>query len=318
MNHMFTLHGKDFQVFLPIDSVLKDDDDPPNTNKSPDHPYNTRSKDKHNVTNNPEATMHFIQNYSKKEGQSETEFLSEQVKHREKLSLKKQQEEATKRQEKQIGVPGKDFDMYKINVDEQKRLYEQAQRASKQGGEGHHQPQRYQQGSSVDPTGHGHHAGQNPFYGSQAPQHQNQQPYYHQGSDVGPTGYEQNIRQQQFYGSQVSQHQSEQPGYYQSPKVDLTGFGQNVARQQQQFYDSQVPQHQSQQLNYDLELIKSLPHSNPFTTQMAHIPRAEIWDDPSYFPATGMLHSYFKLYVCLVVCDFIECLIHCDNSDMAL
>ena len=292
---MFTLHNsKGSKVFLPTTSVLKIDDDPPNTNRTPDHPYTTRSKDKHNVTNDPEATMHLMQNYSK------------------------------------------------INVDEQKILYEQAQRASKQGGEGqqqikssmdansggmnnsqqhggrYRQPQGYQQGSSVYPTGHGHHAGKNPFYSSQAPHHQNQQPYYHQGSDVGPTGYEQKIRQQQFYGSQVSQHQSEQPGYYQSPKVDLTGFGQNVARQKQQFYDSQVPQHQSQQLNYDLESIKSLPHCNPLTTQMAHIPRAEIRDDPSYFPATGMLHSYFKLYFCLVVCDFIECLIHCDNSDMAL
>ena len=292
MNHMFTLHNSEgVKVFLPIFSVLKDDDDPSNTNKTPDYPYNTRSKDKHNVTNDPEATMHLMQSYSKKEGQSETEFLSEQVKHHEKLALKKQQEEATKRQEKQSRVPGKDFDMHKVDIDEQ-RLYIQAQCASKQGGEGqkqikssmdansggmnnsqqhggrHHQPQGYQQGSSVDPTGHGHHAGQNPFYGSQALHHQNQQPGYHQGSDIGPAGFGQNIGQQQFYGSQVSQHQS-------------------------------------QQLNYDLESITFTPHSNPLTTKMAHNPhisRPGMWDHPRYYPATGMLNLHiFKL------CIFLSC-----------
>ena len=272
MNHLFRPHNnKGIQVFLPIDSVLKIDNDPPNTNNAPGHPYNTRSKDKHNIANdNPEATMHLIQQYSKKEGQSETEFISEQLEHHEKIELKKQQEEAARRQEKQSGAPGKDFNVHEINVDEQKRLYEEAQRASKQVGEGpnqikssmdtnsggmnnsqqhggrHHQPLGNQQGSSVDSTGHEHHAGQKQYYGSQAPQHQHQQPGYQQSSDIGSTGYGQNIGQQQFYGSQVPHHQNQQPGYFQGPNV--AGYGQNVG--QQQFYGSQVSQHQSQQPGY--------------------------------------------------------------------
>ena len=342
MNHMFTLHNsKDAQVFLPIDSVLKLDNDPPN---APAHPYNLRSKDKHNV--DPAATLHLIHDYSKMEGRSQKEFMLEQRKHHEEIELKRQQEEAAKRQEKQSGVPGKDFDVQKVNVDVQKRLYEEAQRASKQGGEGqsqiesgmdtssggmdnsqqrHHQPQGNQQGSSVDPTDHGHLAGQREFYGAPGPQHQRQQPGYHQGSDVGSTGYGQ---QQHFQGSQAYQHQNQQPGYYQGPNVDHTGYGQNVG--QQQFYDSQVPQrqsqqpgyyqgpnidpagygqnvgqygsqvphHQNQQPGYNYQDVSHYPNQPPHphpdpVAQMAHIPRAiEGGSHPHYNPATGMPHDH--------------------------
>ena len=352
MNHMFTLHNsKGVQVFLPIDSVLKLDNNPPNV---PGHPYNTRSKDKHNV--DPAATLNLIHNYSKIEGRSQKEFMLEQRKHHEEIKLKneaakrqeeaaRRQEEAAKRQEKQSSAPGKDFDVHKVNIDEQKRLYEAAQRASKQGGEGqnqtksgmdansgrmdnlqqhggiHHQPSGNQQGSSVDPTGHGYHDGQKQIYGLQAPQYPNQQPGYHQGSIVnvgqqqfqgsqvhqhhnqqpdfyqGPnvdhTSYGHNVGQQPFHGSQVPQPQNQQPGYYRGPNVDPTGYGQNVGE-----YGSQVPHHQNQQPgynypdvpNYPNQSVSQPPHPYPDpVTQMAHIPRAgEGGSDLHYNPATGM------------------------------
>ena len=261
-------------MFLPIDSVLKiDDNDPPNTTNVPGHPYNIRSKDKHNVANdNPEATMYLIQKYRKKEGQSEGEFMLEQRRHREEIELKKQQEEAAKVKEKQSNALGKDFDVHKIDIDEQKRLYEEAQRASKQGGEEqkssmdtnsggmnnsqqhggrHHQPRGNQQDSSVDPTGHGYHAGQKQFYGSLAPQHQYQQPGYLQGSNVVSTGYGQNIGQQQFYGTQVLQHH--QTGY-QGPNVDPTGYG-CVVDQHHQHYPTSNP--------YNLKVGSLILYGNP-------------------------------------------------------
>ena len=264
MNHFFTLQSsKGVQVFLPIDSVLKGDGNLPITTNARNHPYSTRSKDTHNVANsNPETTIHVIQQCSKQEGQSETQFMSEQLNRHEKIELEKQQEEAAKKQERQNRIPGKDFDVDKVNVDEQKRLYEKAQRASKQGGgEGQsqvksnvdgniagsqqrggrqHQPLGNYQGSSVDPTGHLHHMEQQQFYGSPATQYQNQQPNHHQGSDIGYSG----IGQQQFDDLQVPQHQTQQPGY-QSSNVDNAGYRYNMG--QQQF---QVPQHQRQQPGY--------------------------------------------------------------------
>ena len=167
MNHMFTLHNsKGVQVFLPIDSVLKVDNDPPN---APGHPYNTRSKDKHNI--DPAATLNLIKDYSKIEKRSQKEFISEQRKHHEEIELKRQQEVAAKRQEKQSSAPGKDFDI----IDVQKRHYEAARHASKQGPHQQNQQPSFYQGSNVDPTGYGHNVRQ--YYGSQV-QHQNQQPAY--------------------------------------------------------------------------------------------------------------------------------------------
>ena len=67
-----------------------------------------------------------------------------------------------RKQEKQSSsAPGKDFDIHKVNVDEQKRLYEEARRASKQGGEGQNQIK----------------SGKQHFQGSQV--HQHQPGYYH-------------------------------------------------------------------------------------------------------------------------------------------
>ena len=289
MNHYFTLNNNNgSQVFLPIDSVLKVESDPPASSGGHTHPYNTRSKDKHDVHNvDPEDTFHLIQHFSKKEGQSEAQFYSEQLEHQGNLELKRKQEEAARRQESQQRPPGKDFDVHNIDVNEQMRLYQEAQRASKQAGEGQkHQaksnmdahngtisssqqygagpghPAGNHQDSSVDATSYGHNVGQHQFHGSQVPQQQNPQLVYRhdQGSNVGH-GY--NTGQQQFHNPQAPHHhQGQQPGYHQD-----------------------VSHHQSQsnaQLPY--------PQPDP-AAQMAHIPRAG-GAGPHYNSATGMPCNY--------------------------
>ena len=261
---MFTLYNsKGGMVFLPIDSVLKLNNDPPN---APVHPYNTRFRDKRNIDRT--AALNLIHNYSKMEGHSQKECVSEQRKHHEEIELKKHQEETAKRQEKQNSVPGEDFDLHKVNIDEQKRLYEAAKHASKQGGEGQSQTKsgmdtnsggidnlqqhaygrRHHQSSSVDYTDYGQTVGQQQFHHLQIPQPQSQQRDYYQGSNVDHTGYGQNVGQQQFHDLQIPQPQSQQRGYYQGSNVDHTGYGQNVG--QQQFHDLQIPHPQSQQRDY--------------------------------------------------------------------
>lgn len=92
MSHYFAVsNSKSSKVFLPHDSVLKEENNPPAASSAPTHSYNLRTKDE----------------------------------------LKKQREEAATRQENQNRLPGKGFDMLEIDVEEQKRLYEEAQRASK-------------------------------------------------------------------------------------------------------------------------------------------------------------------------------------------
>jgi len=135
MNHYFTLNNSEgSKMFLPVESVLKDENNPPATATASDNPYNIKPKDKHNVHNvNPEATMHFIQQYSP---QSKTQFMAEQKEYHKNYELRKKQEEAAKRQNR---PPGEDVDLHKIDVDNQRRIFEEVQRASKQKGKGHNQ-----------------------------------------------------------------------------------------------------------------------------------------------------------------------------------
>ena len=187
-----------------MDSVLKEEGNSPAATNAPTHPYNTRSKDKIDVHNvDPEATIHLIKDYSKKEGQSEAQFISKQLEHHGSWEYKRQQEEAARRQENQHRPPGKIFDVHEIGVDEQKRLYEEAERKSKLWY------------SSVDPAGYKQNVVQQEFHGPQIPQHQSQQPGYHQGTNVDYRGYGYNSRQQQLHNLQVPLQQSQQSVYHQ-------------------------------------------------------------------------------------------------------
>ena len=196
MNHYFTLNNsKGSKVFIPIDSVLKDESNPPTASSAPTYPYSTRSGDKydhdaHKV--DPEHTIHLRQQLSEKEGQSEAEFLSEQLKHVGNLELNKKQNTA-KRQENQHRSPGRDFDMHKVDVDEQKRFYEEAQHASKQKQQsqlktnsnfyssahqyGERQDQQLVQGSNLDYAGH--FCARQQFYSRPVVQQQSQPSSYH-------------------------------------------------------------------------------------------------------------------------------------------
>ena len=175
MNHYFTLSNKrNSHVFLPIDAVLKEESNSPTASSAPTHSYNTewyaRSKKKPFVrTIDPKDT---IQQLSKKE--------------------EKQQEEAAKKMENQHILSTKDFDMDKIDVEEQKRLYEEAQRASKQSQSNlsfcssspqyvlqEKQDQQLVQDSNVDFVSHLGAARQQQFYGPQVVQQQIQPSSYH-------------------------------------------------------------------------------------------------------------------------------------------
>ena len=60
INHIFRLNNSEsIKVFLPIDSILKDDsNNPPAATNTSNHPYNTRSKDEHDVHDiDPGATV---------------------------------------------------------------------------------------------------------------------------------------------------------------------------------------------------------------------------------------------------------------------
>ena len=277
-----------------MDSVAKKEENSLATAIVPTHSYNTRSKDKLDVHNtDPGATIHLIQEYSKKEGQSESQFMSKQLEHHGNWEHKKLQEMAAKRQENQNKLPGgKDFDVHRVDVDEQTRLYEEAQRASKQAskgqnhqakgnmdahngaiggsqqyGGGHNHPPGIQQGSSVDSASYRQNVEQQEVHGPQVPQHYDQQSSYHQGShqdlNVGHSGYGYNDRQHHFHNSQVPLQQNQQPGYHQG-----------------------VPHHQSQSNS-------QLPYPQPDrAAQMAHIPRAGGTGDnfPRRDPAAQMAH----------------------------
>jgi len=286
MNHYFTVNNSTgCKVFLPIDSVLKDENNPPPAATASDHPYYLRSKDKHNVRNvNPEATIHLIEQYSQKEGQSKTQFMAEQREYHENYELRKQQEEAAKRQHRS---PGEDVDIHKIDVDEQNRIYKEAQRASKQGGEGqknqsdtdfykgginnsqqhggrHNQPPAIVHGSSVDSAGYGHNVVLQQRHTPQDLQHQSQRPNYHQNQ--GGYNLDHNFipGQQQFHGSQVSEYQNQQHQNYRQ--------------------DVHYPGHAVAQHPY--------PRSDP-AAQMADIPRAGVGDNhPYYNPANDMPYGH--------------------------
>ena len=77
MDHYFTLNNsKGSKVFIPIDSVLKDESNPPTASSAPTYPYSTRSEDKYDAHKvDPEHTIHLRQQLSEKEGQSEAEFF---------------------------------------------------------------------------------------------------------------------------------------------------------------------------------------------------------------------------------------------------
>ena len=222
-------------------------------------------------------------------------------------------------------LPGKDFDIHKVDVDIQLRFYHEANPASKQGGEGqkyqtkgnmdahngaisgsrqyeggHGHPAGIQQGTSVDPADYRETIPQQEFHGSQIPQHQNQRPGYLQGPNVDHSGYGYNARQQQFQGSQIPQQQTPQQGYNydQGSNVDLvynTG--------QQQFRNPQAPHHhQGQQPGYHQAVSHHQSQSNAHLSypqpdpaaQMAHIPRAGLVEDNAYHynPATSMPYNY--------------------------
>ena len=290
MDHYFNLNSsKGMKVFLPITSVLKND--PPTATNTTDHPYNTRSKDKHNVHNDdPEATINIIQKLSQKEGQSADDFMSEQLEHQENIELKKRQEEAAKR------PPGEDFDMRGVDVNEQERLYIEAQRASKQAGE----KQNQNRGNAAD-----HHSNGTNDSQQHGGRH-NQPPVNPQGSSVDPCGYGYGAGQQ-LHGSQFSQHQNQHPGYQYGPNVDSTtaAYGHNVS--QHHFHGSQPLQHQlphhqdphnpSQQYPHyhqpGAAIHRPAPHylsqqyPPPQPDPMALIPRAGVGDN-HYNPATGM------------------------------
>ena len=252
-----------------MDSVLKEEGNSPAATNAPTHPYNTRSKDKIDVHNvDPEATIHLIKEYSKKEGQSEAQFISKQLEHHGSWEHKRQQEEAARRQDNQHRPPGKFFDMYEVDVDMQKRFYEEAQRRSKL---------RYSM-LEVDVDE------QKRLY--EEAQHKSKLWY----SSVDPAGYKQNVVQQEFHGPQIPQYQSQQPGYYQGPNVDHSGYG--YSSRQHQLHNSQVPLQQSQQSGYHQDIphhqgqsSSQLPYPHPDrAAQMAHIPRADGTGDNNYFP----------------------------------
>ena len=172
-----------------MDSVLKEEGDPPAANSVPVHPYNTSSEDKHDVHNNePEVA---IQQLSQKEGKSENQSFAELFKQQEIWDLKKQQQEAAKRMESQHKLSGKDFDVHKIDIEEQKRLYKEAQHASKQS--------QFKSNSTFYSTAH------------QYEERQDQQPA--QGSNVDFVSHF-GARQQQLYGPQVIQQQSQPLSYH--------------------------------------------------------------------------------------------------------
>ena len=311
MNHLFTLRSsKGVKLFLPIVSVLKVDKSPPAASKASSHPYNTR--DKHSV--GPKATIDLIQQYSKRKGQSETQFVSQQIEHHENYQIKKRQEEAAKRQEIQKRPPGNDVDEHIINVDEQKRLYEEAQRASKQGVEGQknqikHNMDAHSGGISSSQQ-HGERHNQPPaVHHNQPPAIQHNQPTasqhnqqgIQQDSNVDHAGYGHNVWQQQLHGPQVPHHQNQQSGYYQDHSVDPTGY--RYIPGQQQFYNPQVPlPHQGQQPGYyDQDVAHHQNQSNsqlPYPqsdpdVQVAHILREGVGENCLHYnPATGMPYNY--------------------------
>lgn len=171
------------RLFLPIDSVLKEESNPPTASSPPAHSYNTRSKDKHDVHNvDPEDTLQLLQQLSQKESRSEMQFTSEH-------------HEVAKRQDNKNRPLGRDY------IGEQKRLYEEAQRASRQKQQSHlkgntsnaHQyeerlDQQKVQGSNVDSVSYLG-TGQQQFYGGYQPpsyHHQNVSHYQSQLSSQLP------------------------------------------------------------------------------------------------------------------------------------
>ena len=73
INHMFRLNNSDgIKVFLPIDSILKDDS---NNSPTSSHPYNTKTKDEHDAKVDPGATMG-LKTYTKEE---EIQYLMNSV-----------------------------------------------------------------------------------------------------------------------------------------------------------------------------------------------------------------------------------------------
>ena len=326
MNHVFTQHStKSVKVFLPIDSVLKKD-------------TAIRSKDRHVVSNSdPEATMQLIHYHSKKEDKSRIQFVSEQVEHHEKIELNRQQEEATRRQEKQGNTAGIDFDLSKVNIDEQKRLFEEAQRASKQQGQGQNQieiildsdiniSQQHgvrqnqssgnHQVSSVDSTDHGCHIEQR-CDDSQTTQYQNEQPVCLEYTDVW---------QQQIHSSQAPQlalHQSQQPGH-QGQNVDHFVNEYNFGKQQQApVHQYKPPGHQAPNVDHtnckhDVEQQEFYRNSSQFSQNQrqhhnfssgefplsqdsadAKTEKAETGDDDHYSATSvsGMSIMWIKMFV---------------------
>ena len=206
MNHYFTLNNsKGSKVFIPIDSVLKDESNPPTANSTPAHPYSTGSEDKYDAHKvDPEHTIHLRQQLSEKEGQSEIQFFSEQLKH-ENLQV------AAKMQENQCRPLGRDFDMHKVDVNEQIRLYEEAQHASKQkqqnqlktnSSSAHHYRERQNQQLVLGPTvdSVSYFGARQQFYAPQVVQQQGQPPSYQ---------YQNAIYHQSQSSSQLSYPQAE-------------------------------------------------------------------------------------------------------------
>ena len=330
MNHMFTLHNtKSVKVFLPIDSVFKEDPA-------------IISKDKHVVSNSdPEATMQLIHHHSKKASQSRRQFVSEQLEHHEKIEFNRQQEEATKRQEKQGNIAGIDFDLSKANIDEQKRHDEETQHASKQQGQGQnqiksildgdinvsqqhgvrqHQSSGNHPGSKVDSTTDQGCRIEQQFYDSQTAQYHNKQPVCRQGSDIEYT----DACQQQIHGSQtrhLAQDQSQQSGHqgqnvdhfvnecnfgkqqqvpehqykplgHQAPNVDHTDYKHDVVQQEFPRNGSQFSQNQSQHHNFSSGVFSLSQDSPDAITE-----KAETGDDLCSATSSGMSIICIKVFV---------------------
>ena len=228
MNHYFTVSNvKGSKVFLPFDSVLKDESNPPaTTSGAPAHSFNTGLKDKHNVQNvDPEDTLHLLQQLNKQESQSATQFFSEHSEQHKKVQV-----EAAKRQENQHSLLELDFD-------EQKRLYEEAKREAQRASKQKQQSQFSNSYSSA-------------FQYGERKNHK-----LVQGSNVDFSNHF-NARQQQFFGPQVVQQQGQSPSYQH----------QNTSHHQSQS-SSQLshpqPYHPHMTHISRAEVAKNLQHHNP-------------------------------------------------------
>ena len=244
MNHLFLLNNKyGAKVFIPIASVLKDDSNPALATNVSGHPYNTMPKDKHSAYN-PDPKY-------------------KQTEHRENWKT--------------------DFDVNEVDVDEQKRLYEEAQRTSRGG--------KWQNQIKASADVH--------VNSSNDSQQNDQLP---QRSFSVSDNF---TRQQQFHSSQFAQHQNPQPPQRSfSVSNNYTG--------QQQFHSSQFARHQSPQPHYgppqDFSSSWHSQSTDP-VAQMAHIPRAGVEENNA---ATGHSSRRKPSHHC----EQIDATFNCGNNTL--